>query len=72
MQYIVEPIGKEFSNKALQTLAARLTDKYNQGYRFHSTIEVTQPGCLGFGAPSVTILAVFEKSDIRPSLDSTG
>lgn len=61
MQYLVEPIGKEFSTRALDALASRLSAKHSQGYRFHSTIEVTQTGCMGFGASGTTILAVFEK-----------
>lgn len=62
MQYRVESIGKEFSNKAIKALETRLNDAGSAGYRFHSVIEVTQPGCAFFGTPSVTYLAVFEKS----------
>ncbi|MEM1036331.1 MAG: hypothetical protein AAGI14_06180 [Pseudomonadota bacterium] len=61
MQYIVEPIGKEFSKKAIKALEVRLSDRYAEGYRFHSVFEVSQPGCLGIGAPSITFIAVFEK-----------
>lgn len=61
MQYIVEPIGKEFSNKAIKALESNLSSKYQNGYRFHSVFEVSQPGCLGLGQPSITYIAVFEK-----------
>ncbi len=61
MQYMVEPIGKEFSKKAIKSLEANLAAKYENGYRFHSVFEVSQPGCLGIGQPSITYIAVFEK-----------
>lgn len=61
MKYRVESIGKEFSDKAVKALEARLNQASAQGYRFHSVMEVSQPGCLGIGAPSITYLAVFEQ-----------
>lgn len=61
MKYRIQNIGKEFSDKAVKALEAKLNDASNSGYRFHSVIEVSQPGCLGIGQPSVTYLAVFEQ-----------
>jgi len=61
MKYHVEAIGKSFTNKNIEALAANLSAKHDQGYRFHSVFEVSQPGCLNLGAPSITYIAVFEK-----------
>lgn len=61
MKYKVQSIGKVFDDKAIKALEARLNDAGSAGYRFHSVMEVTQPGCLGLGTPSVTYLAVFEQ-----------
>lgn len=61
MQYIIEPIGAQFSNKDLPNLAKRFTQRANEGYRLHSVFQVSQPGCLGIGQPSITYLAVYEQ-----------
>lgn len=63
MQYMIEPIGAQFSNRELQALAARFTSRAAEGYRLHSVFQVSQPGCLGLGQPTVTYLAVYEKLD---------
>lgn len=63
MQYVIEPIGAQFSNKDLTSLAQRFTNRAAEGYRLHSVFQVSQPGCLGFGQPTVTYLAVYEKAD---------
>lgn len=63
MQYMIEPIGAQFSNKDLTTLANRFSSHAAEGYRLHSVFQVTQPGCLGMGQPTVTYLAVYEKED---------
>jgi hypothetical protein len=63
MQYMIEPIGAQFSQKALGALAERFTSRANQGYKLHSVFQVTQPGCLGIGQPTVTYLAVYVKDD---------
>lgn len=63
MQYMIEPIGAQFSNKDLTSLASRFTSRAAEGYRLHSVFQVSQPGCLGFGQPTVTYLAVYEKAD---------
>ena len=61
MQYIVEPIGAHFANKDLPNLANRFSSRLKDGYRLHSVFQVSQPGCLGFGKPVITYLAIYEK-----------
>jgi hypothetical protein len=61
MRYIIEPIGAQFSNKDVQGLAQRFTSRAADGYRLHSVFQVSQPGCLGFGQPTVTYLAIYEE-----------
>lgn len=61
MEYKIEPIGAQFTNKDLGALAQRFTSNAAQGYRLHTVFEVTQPGCLGIGRPSITYLAVYVK-----------
>ena len=63
MRYMIEPIGAQFSNKDLTALADRFTRRAAEGYRLHSVFQVSQPGCLGMGQPTVTYLAVYEKTD---------
>jgi len=63
VKYIIEPIGSEFSNKAVSGLADRFTTRANEGYKFHSVFHVTQPGCLGIGQGTSTYLAVYVKED---------
>ena len=63
MKYLIEPIGVQFSNKDLPNLAKRFEDRANAGYQFHSVFQVTQPGCLGIGTPTVTYLAIYVKDD---------
>jgi len=63
MKYMIEPIGAQFSNKDLTALANRFGTRAAEGYRLHSVFQVTQPGCLGIGQPTVTYLAVYEKAD---------
>ena len=61
MQYKVEPIGAEFSKKGIAVLEDRLTSRSSEGFEFHSVFQIQQPGCLGFGKPTVTYLAVYVK-----------
>ncbi len=61
MQYKVESIGAEFSNKAITALEKKFESKANEGYKFHSVFHVTQPGCLGIGQGTTTYLAVYVK-----------
>lgn len=62
-KYLIEPIGAEFSNKAVSALADRFTGKAREGYKFHSVFNVTQPGCLGIGQGTTTYLAVYVKDE---------
>jgi hypothetical protein len=61
MQYLIESIGAQFSNKDLPHLASRFTSRAAEGYRLHSVFQVSQPGCLGIGQPTITYLAVYVK-----------
>ena len=61
MEYKIEPIGAEFSNKDLPALASRFSAQAAQGYKLHSVFQVSQPGCLGIGAGTTTYLAVYVK-----------
>jgi len=61
MKYIIEPIGAQFSTKDLPKLAERFSQRANEGYRLHSVFQVSQPGCLGIGQPTITYLAVYER-----------
>lgn len=63
MQYLIEPIGAQFSNNDLPALAKRFSTRAAEGYRLHSVFQVSQPGCLGIGQPTITYLAVYEKQD---------
>lgn len=62
MTYRIMSIGKVFDDRAIKSLEAKLNEASAKGYRFHSVMEVTQPGCLGIGTPSITYLAVFEQA----------
>jgi hypothetical protein len=61
MQYKIEQIGSQFSNKAIGSLENRFNKYAEQGYKFHSVFQIQKPGCLGIGAPSVTYLAIYAK-----------
>ena len=61
MEYKIEQVGAEFSNKAIKGLESRFNSYADQGYKFHSVFQVQIPGCLGFGKPSITYLAVYVK-----------
>ncbi|MEX1014191.1 MAG: hypothetical protein WDZ80_03460 [Candidatus Paceibacterota bacterium] len=61
MQYKIEQIGAEFSNKAISGLESRFNNNAEQGYRFHSVFQVQKSGCLGIGSPSITYLAIYVK-----------
>jgi len=60
-EYLVEPIGAQFSDSALSTLAQRFSARAGQGFELQFVFQVTQPGCLGIGQPSITYLAVYAK-----------
>lgn len=61
MQYLIEPIGAQFSDRDLPTLAQRFTGRAAEGYKLHTVFQVQQPGCLGIGTPTSTYLAVYVK-----------
>jgi len=61
MQYKVESIGSEFSNKAITNFEKHLSARASEGYKFHSVFQVSQPGCLGIGQGTTTYLAVYVK-----------
>jgi thiamine biosynthesis lipoprotein ApbE len=61
MEYMIEPVGAQFSSKAVTALAQKFTSRAAEGYRLHSVFQVAQPGCLGLGQGSVTYLAVYVK-----------
>ncbi len=60
-QYLIEPIGSEFSNKSVTALAQRFTNRASEGYKLHTVFQVTQPGCMGIGQGTTTYLAVYVK-----------
>jgi len=61
MEYKIESIGAEFSDKAISSLEKRFSSKAAEGYKFHSVFQVQQPGCLGIGQGTTTYLAVYVK-----------
>ena len=61
MQYKIEQIGAEFSNKAITGLENRFNKYSEQGYKFYFVFQIQKPGCLGIGKPSITYLAVYTK-----------
>lgn len=63
MKYMIEPIGAEFSSKAISALGDRFTKRAGEGYKLHSVFQVSQPGCLGIGQGTVTYLAVYVKEE---------
>ena len=61
MQYKIEQIGAQFTNKDISNLESKFTKYAEQGYKFHSVFQIQKPGCLGIGTPTVTYLAVYIK-----------
>ena len=61
MQYKIEQIGAQFSNKDITNLEIRFTKHAEAGFKFHSVFQIQKPGCLGIGAPTITYLAVYAK-----------
>jgi hypothetical protein len=61
MQYKIEQIGAQFSDKDIVNLESRFTRNAEQGYKFHSVFQISKPGCLGLGQPTITYLAVYVK-----------
>jgi hypothetical protein len=61
MQYRIESVGAEFSDKAAGRLAERFTSQAAAGWKLHSVFQAQQPGCLGIGSPSITYFAIYVK-----------
>ena len=61
MQYKIETIGAQFSDRDITNLEGRFNKYADSGYKFHSVFQIQKPGCLGIGAPTVTYLAVYVK-----------
>lgn len=61
MQYKIDQIGTEFSDKGIQNLVNRLNSNGDAGWKFHSVFHVQKPGCLVFGSPSNIYLVVYMK-----------
>ncbi len=61
MEYKIETIGSEFSDKAISALEKRFSSRGSEGYEFHSVFQIQQPGCLGIGQGTTTYLAVYVK-----------
>jgi len=61
MEYRIEPIGAEFSKKAIAQLSQRFTQYGQSGWRLHSVFQAQQPGCLGIGSPTITYFAIYTK-----------
>jgi len=59
----IEPIGAQFSNKDVAKLSGVFTQRASEGYRLHSVFQVSQPGCLGLGQPTITYLAIYESKE---------
>jgi len=60
MSYLIEPIGAQFANKDIPKLSELFSQRAREGYRLHSVFQVSQPGCMGIGQPTVTYLAIYE------------
>jgi hypothetical protein len=61
MEYKIEAIGAEFSNKAINQLGNQFTNQAQSGYKLHSVFQAQQPGCLGIGSPTITYFAIYLK-----------
>ena len=62
-EYLVEPIGAQFSDNALTALAQRFNARAaGQGYELQFVFQVSQPGCLGVGQPVITYVAVYART----------
>lgn len=62
MQYKIEEIGASFTTKWIQTLEKKLNSSSENGYEFHSVIQIEKPWCLSINSlATTTYLAVFKK-----------
>lgn len=60
-EYLVEPIGAQFSNADLTSLTNRFTSRAGEGFELQFVFQVSQPGCLGIGQGTITYLAVYAR-----------
>ena len=61
MQYKIEAIGSEFTDKTIQNLANRFTEQDQAGYKLHSVFEAQRAsGCLNSNK-SITYYAIYTK-----------
>jgi len=60
-EYLVEPIGAQFSDRDLTALGQRFSGRAGQGFTLQFVFQVSQPGCLGITQPTVTYLAVYAR-----------
>jgi hypothetical protein len=60
MQYKIEAIGAQFTDKDIIGLESRFNKYAESGYKFHSVFQIQKPGCLG-SSPTITYLAVYVK-----------
>jgi hypothetical protein len=63
MEYKIESIGAQFSNKDIPKLAKQFNKHAGEGYKFYSVFQVSQPGCFLTGGPTITNLAVYVKEE---------
>ena len=61
MEYKIEAIGAEFSDKAAAQLGGRFSAQAQAGWKLHSVFQAQQPGCLGIGRPTITYFAIYVK-----------
>jgi hypothetical protein len=61
-KHLIQSIGAHFGPKDIEKLEAMLDERAKQGYELVHVFQVEAPGgCLGFGRPVTTNLAVFRK-----------
>ena len=46
MNYLIEPIGTEFSDRDVKKLADLMTGRAREGYLFHSVFQVYAPAAV--------------------------
>ena len=61
MQYKIEAIGAEFTDKSIDVVANRFTENDSSGYKLHSVFQAQRAsGCLG-SQKSITYYAIYMK-----------
>lgn len=61
MEYYVESIGAEFSDKAVTALAGRFSQRSGEGWKLHSVFQAQQPGGCLSNTPTITYFAIYVK-----------